>query len=875
MKTAFAPARTSHWPSVALLSLILLSRSSAQDPFTRITSGAIVSGVNCTVLAWGDYNNDGFQDLFVSTRTGGSLLYSNNGNGTFSRVTTGPIPADANNCFGAAWGDYDNDGFLDLFVAVNNFGNDWLYHNNGNGSFTKITSGPVVSSGANGNNCSWADYDHDGFLDLWVANSDQNDFVYHNSGDGTFARVTTNAIALKSGNSQGGAWADYDEDGLPDLFVSRVNEPNLLYHNEGGGVFRPVTNGIIVHDVSVGQGTSWGDYDNDGHLDLFVVNPNAPNFLYHNNGDGTFTKITNGAVVTDIGNGHGCAWADYDNDGHLDLFVANRLGVNFLYHNSGTGTFARVTGGVVPTDTADAVSGAWADYDNDGFQDLFVTELGAFTNRLFHNNGNSNNWLAIRCEGRISNRSAIGAIVRVKATVQGKTLWQMRHISGGDGLGSQNDLRAAFGLGDAASADVVRIEWPSGIVQHLANVAARQFLTLVEPAAIITPTSAFLPAGTNLTLTLHTDLEPPLQVQWNLNGTAIGGETNGALSISSVQRADTGSYTVSITNTATGLYLTTRAATVGGAASIMQQPLSQNVRVGSNVIFSVVATGFPPLLWQWRKNGTNLAGGTNATLAVTNVQLGDEGNYSVVVANSYGDINSSNAELIALIRPAITVHPVSQSVVEGGSVTLSASATGHPMPLTFRWLTNGAIFSSMTVTGNDCFFTVTNVRPPVPPNQLAYRVLVTNLAGNVSSVTANLTVLKDTDRDGLPDEWELAQSLNPNDPGDAALDNDADGATNGAEYVAGTNPNDGLNFLRLTSVRGENASVKFRLLAISNHTYTVEACTALAAGSWRAVTDVTASAMNRTIEIAQPTGTGATQHFFRVVSPRASGNPPP
>jgi hypothetical protein len=215
------------------------------------------------------------------------------------------------------------------------------------------------------------DYDNDGFLDLWVANSDQNDFLYYNNRDGTFTRTTTNAIALKTGNSQGGAWADYDEDGLPDLFVSRINEPNLLYHNEGGGVFTPVTNGIIVHDPSVGQGTAWGDYDNDGHLDLFVANPNRLNSLYHNNGDGTFNKITNGAIATDIVNGGGCAWADYDNDGYLDLFVAVRFGVSSLYHNTGTGTFTRVTN-VVTTNSGDAVSGAWADYDNDGFQDLFV-----------------------------------------------------------------------------------------------------------------------------------------------------------------------------------------------------------------------------------------------------------------------------------------------------------------------------------------------------------------------------------------------------------------------------------------------------------------------------------------------------------------------
>src|SRR4051794_16931699 len=445
MKNCFsAPLSLTHWFAL-ILGLFGPSVAHAQDSFTRITAGPVVSGVNSTVFAWGDFNNDGFQDLFVSTRTGPSLLYSNNGNGTFSQITVAPVATDSGNCFGSSWGDYDNDGFLDLFVGVNNNGNDWLYHNNSLGGFTKITTGAIVSSGGNANNTGWADYDNDGFIDLWVANSDQNDFVYHNNGDGTFTRIMTNVIALKPGNSQGGSWADYDNDGWPDLFVSRVNEPNLLYHNEGNGIFTPVTNGIIVHDVSTGQGTSWGDYDNDGYLDLFVANPNLRNFLYHNNGDGTFQKITNGAIVNDIGNGHGCAWADYDNDGFLDLFVANRLGSNFLYHNNGDGTFARVTSGVVPEDVADAISGAWADYDNDGFPDLFVTELNSFNNRLYRNNGNSNAWLTLKLQGRLSNRSAIGAKVRVKASIGGQTVWQLREISGGGGLGSQNDLRAAFG----------------------------------------------------------------------------------------------------------------------------------------------------------------------------------------------------------------------------------------------------------------------------------------------------------------------------------------------------------------------------------------------------------------------------------------------
>src|SRR5262249_43117350 len=213
---------------------------------TKVISDAGFAVGSCSGVAWGDFNRDGFIDLFVSPFNRASLLFSNNGDGTFTRVLNGSIVTDSGSTFGACWADYDNDGWLDLFVGVNNQGNDWLYHNNGNGSFTKITSGPVVSSGGNANNCAWGDYDNDGFVDLFVANSDQNDFLFHNLGNGAFARITNNPIALKPGNSQGGSWGDYDNDGLLDLFVSRVNEPNLLYHNQGGGAFVAVTNDPIV-----------------------------------------------------------------------------------------------------------------------------------------------------------------------------------------------------------------------------------------------------------------------------------------------------------------------------------------------------------------------------------------------------------------------------------------------------------------------------------------------------------------------------------------------------------------------------------------------------------------------------------------------------
>jgi hypothetical protein len=867
MKTGLA--RSSFVPHLLFGSLLCLSVDSrvgrAQDSFTRITSDPIVSGVNCTILAWGDFNNDGFQDLFVSTRTGPSLFYSNNGNGTFSRMTTGPIPADANNCFGATWGDYDNDGFLDLFVSVNNFGNDWLYHNNGNGSFTKITSGAIVNSGANGNNCSWADYDNDGFLDLFVANSDQNDFLYHNNRDGTFTRITNNAIALKTGNSQGGAWADYDEDGLPDLFVSRVNEPNLLYHNEGGGVFTPVTNGIIVHDISVGQGTSWGDYDNDGHLDLFVVNPNAPNFLYHNNGDGTFTKITSGAIVTDIGNGHGCAWADYDNDGHLDLFVANRLGVNFLYHNTGTGTFTRVTSGVISTDNADASSGAWADYDNDGFPDLFVTELGSFTNRLFHNNGNSNNWITIQCAGGISNHSAIGAKVRVKATIGGKAMWQLREISGGDGLGSQNDLRAGFGLGDATNVDVVRIEWPSGIVQELHSVAVKQFLTVIEPTANISPSAQQMAAGDTATFTVSTTLPPPLICQWLLNDAALSGETNLTLVITNVQTSNAGRYSVTLANPETGFSFTPPAAVLTGPVVITQPPQSQGAALGSNAMFHVAATGFGPLNYQWQFNGGILFGATNDTLTITNVQLPQEGIYNVVVSNSYGAIQSADVILIALIKPVITNQPVAQTVLQGGTAVFTVLAgPDRPLaPLGYRWIRNGSAFLTSSVPT----LVLTNVQASAN-----IRVAVTNAAmpNGLNSSTVTLTVLPDFDHDSIADAWEAQYfgASSTNDSSNALLDSDGDGTSNLQEYLAGTNPTDAQSVMRIELIGWNTNFVLLRFTAMSNKTYTVQSCSVVAGGGWSRVADVAATPTNRIVTLTDPAPAAAPQRFYRLATPR-------
>ena len=450
--------------------------------FTKITGDPCVAPVGrATGVAWGDYNNDGYPDLFVSIVNGANVQFTNNGNGTFTRVITGPIVTGSATSSGGAWGDYDNDGFLDLFVPVNS-GSDLLYRNGGSGVFTRTTTGSIVTSGGRGNGCAWGDYDNDGYLDLYVCNSDQSNFLYHNNRNGTFTRVTSGPPVTATGNSQGCAWGDYDNDGNVDLFVTHYLSKNSLYHNNGNGTLSLVTNEPMVVDSSAGP-CVWGDYNNDGFLDLFVgAQTGGTNLLYHNNGNGTFTKVVAGPLGNDTGNSIGAGWADYDNDGSLDLFVAQYGHPGQLYHNNGDGTFARIASGSLVADGGTGGGCAWGDYNNDGFPDLFVT--GNNADYLYKNNGNTNHWITVQCLGRISNRAAIGAKVRIKATVGGRSMWQMREISGGNGTGSQNDLRCQFGLREATNVNIVRIEWPSGMVQEFANVLAGQFFSVKEPSRL-------------------------------------------------------------------------------------------------------------------------------------------------------------------------------------------------------------------------------------------------------------------------------------------------------------------------------------------------------------------------------------------------------
>jgi hypothetical protein len=466
--------------------------------FSPTATGEIVNdGGSTQGVSWVDYDADEYPDIFVTNLFWpdgqNNWLYRNAGDGTFVRITDGAIVNDGGLSRTSTWGDFDNDGDPDAFVANWPDQVNFLYENNGDGTFSKVVTGEIVTEVRGSPAAGWADYNNDGLLDLFVANYGVNS-LFRNDGDG-FTKIVEGDIATDEFESYGVAWADYDSDGDQDLFVANPGEGNpdhnnYLYENMGDGTFSRVTEGAVVTDGGESFGGSWGDCDNDGDLDLFVTNisyeTSGNNFLYRNNGDGTFQSEVEGPVVSDGGYSFGSAWGDYDNDGYLDLFVANcpssQGDRDFLYHNNGDGSFTKITDGVVVTDAGASYGVAWGDYDRDGDLDLFVARMGNDDedNALFHNNGTLNSWITITCRGTLSNASAVGTVVSVKAAVTDVPIWQMREISAQTGYCGQNSLSAHFGLGSAALVDSVTVDWPSGLVDIMTDVAVDQFLTIRE-----------------------------------------------------------------------------------------------------------------------------------------------------------------------------------------------------------------------------------------------------------------------------------------------------------------------------------------------------------------------------------------------------------
>jgi len=456
--------------------------------FTKILEGDLVNEqLNSGGSSWIDVDGDGDQDLFVANGNLGlqkNSLFINNGDGTFTTYTQGEIVNETGKSIGGVWGDLENDGYPDLFVTNRESSTNFLYKNNGDLTFTKINLSSVINDPANSNNSFWVDVENDGDLDIYVLNFAGTNFLYLNDGIGNFTKFNNSPIVTDNDQSIVASWGDYDNDGDLDLFKGiGGNTSNILYENSGTLNFFNANNSVISSDKFSTLGASWADIDNDGDFDLFVANfLGQNNSLYINNGDKTFTQIKTGAIVNDGGRSVGTSFGDIDNDGDLDLFIGNYTENNFLYLNDGTPnyTFTKVTAGAVVSDMGNTFGVSMCDYDNDGDIDVFACNQDNQKNFLYRNDGNSNNWINLKLAAKISNKPAIGTVIKLKCNINGQPVWQMRHVESQSGYNSQNSLNAEFGLAESTVIDSILIKWPSGIEQVLTGVGSNQFITIEE-----------------------------------------------------------------------------------------------------------------------------------------------------------------------------------------------------------------------------------------------------------------------------------------------------------------------------------------------------------------------------------------------------------
>ena len=613
---------------------LLASAASAQ----QFTDVSVAAGLHRDLTRswgnplWGDFNNDGLLDLFVPNHEAPGpdngiypYIYINKGDGTFTDVvaTSGITTQQPDT---AAWqgisiGDYDGDGNLDIFISEPPFqggGNaptrNLLFKGHGDGTWEYASDvAGIVTARDYGESSFFVDYDNDGLIDIFVKNipnavgETAANVLYHNNGNGTFS-VVAGAAGLADathGVTEGSicSFADYDNDGFMDVVFGGNNTTEALYHNNRNGTFTDVTTAAGLTPKANSQGIAWGDYNNDGLLDLYISRGKSSgrgilnNTLYRNNGNGMFTDVTSSAHVDDGTNTWGAVWGDYDNDGFVDLFVARPgtsiLGpgnANILYHNNGDGTFTDVAPqeGVALLDnqlTSAHKLAAWGDYNNDGFLDLAVKDgIGPF---LMTGEAYKGLHYLFRNNGNSNHY--------IKLNLHGV----QSNLNGiGARVTTSYDGKIAFRENNGGGGG----EWGSqgaGPLHFGIGSAATATVVVNWPSGVVDTLSA---VGANSTITL------------------VEGSTN---------------PTPTPTPTPTP-----------APPTITQQPRSVAVAVGQTATFKVKATGAPPLNYQWKKNGTNISGATQAVYVTPPTTLADNGStFAAMVSNSAGSVTSRKARL--------------------------------------------------------------------------------------------------------------------------------------------------------------------------------------------------------------------------------------
>ncbi|HZS07459.1 MAG TPA: CRTAC1 family protein [Blastocatellia bacterium] len=504
-----------------------------------------LENVGCGI-AFFDFDNDGWLDIFqvngtrleaIAGDAPTNHLYRNNGNGTFTDVTDKAGLRRSGWGQGVCVGDYDNDGFTDLFVTY--FGSNVLYHNNGDGTFTDVTRKAGLLGGKDrwGSGAAFLDYDRDGHLDLFVANYINFDLkkaspalcpykgvmascghlgmpggvnqLYHNNGDGTFTDVSEKAGITKTGGTYGlGVLvADFNNDEWPDIYVADDMAQAALYRNNKNGTFTDIAveAGCAFNldgKAQAGMGVTAGDYDGDGWLDIFKTNfSDDTSTLYRNLGKDTFDDVTlaAGIGVNTRWLGWGCGFFDPDNDGWLDIFLVNghiypevdalKGDASYrqrkvFYRNKRDGRFEDISeklGGPV-TEPNSSRGCAFGDFDNDGDTDIVINAINSYPELLRCDSATNNNWITVRLIGTKSNRSGIGA--RVRCEIEGHHP-QIDEVRSGGSYYSQNDLRVHFGAGKAQKIRKLEVRWPSGSVDALNDVPVNQFITIKEGSGLV------------------------------------------------------------------------------------------------------------------------------------------------------------------------------------------------------------------------------------------------------------------------------------------------------------------------------------------------------------------------------------------------------